>query len=344
MSGIGIGNILWVIVLTGAGYFALRWSRGRLGERLSALADSGESKWVQLASRLVEKTHAIFLLIVALTVAVQMRTFWPLVVILIPLLLIQATIWIHQGINFWVDDYRDRNLETDAASVTTIITVGFLAKITLYTILVLLILSNLGFKLGPLLAGFGIAGIAVGLALQNILGDLFASLTIVLDKPFVIGDFIIVDDKLGVIEHIGLKTTRVRSLSGEQLIFSNGDLLSSRIRNYKRMQERRVLFNFGVLYQTPHDKMAAIPEMVREIIQAQPDTRFDRTHFKAFGDSSLDFEAVYYLLKPDYNFYMDTQQAINLALLGRFESEGIGFAYPTQTLYIQREGSLESHA
>jgi len=195
----------------------------------------------------------------------------------------------------------------------------------------------MGVDITALIAGLGIGGIAVALALQNVLGDLFASLSIVLDKPFVIGDFIIVDDLLGTVEHIGLKTTRVRSLFGEQLVFSNSDLLNSRIRNYKRMHERRIVFSLGVTYQTPYEKLAAIPDIIREIIELQEQVRFDRAHFKEYGDFALEFEIVYYMLVPDYNAYMDTQQAINLALYERFEKEGISFAYPTQTLYVSAE-------
>jgi small-conductance mechanosensitive channel len=167
---------------------------------------------------------------------------------------------------------------------------------------------------------------------QNILGDLFASLSIVMDKPFVIGDFIVVDDCAGTVEHVGLKTTRVRSLSGEQLVFANSDLLGARLHNYKRMNERRILFGFGVLYATPPDQVEQIASMVRNIVEAQPQTRFDRAHFKGFGESSLDFEVVYWMLDPDYNRYMDTQQSINLALLRAFTDAGIGFAFPTRTL------------
>jgi small-conductance mechanosensitive channel len=144
-----------------------------------------------------------------------------------------------------------------------------------------------------LIASLGVGSIAVALAVQNILADLFASLSIALDQPFVIGDFIIVDDYLGTVENIGLKTTRVRSLSGEQLIFANNDLLNSRIRNYKRMGERRVVFSFCVTYQTPYAKLRMIPELIQNIIEANPDTRFDRAHFRAFGDSALNFEVVY---------------------------------------------------
>ena len=169
------------------------------------------------------------------------------------------------------------------------------------------------------------------------MADLFASLSIALDQPFVIGDFIIVDDYLGTVENIGLKTTRVRSLSGEQLIFSNNDLLNSRIRNYKRMGERRVLFSFGVTYQTTYEQLKKIPDMVKATIESHADTRFDRAHFKEFGDSALNFEVVYFVLTPDYNEYMDIQQSINLSLVQQFEREGIEFAYPTQTLFLKKE-------
>jgi small-conductance mechanosensitive channel len=185
-----------------------------------------------------------------------------------------------------------------------------------------------------MIAGLGVGGVAVALAVQSILGDLFASLSIVIDKPFVIGDFVIVDEYMGTIEHVGLKTTRIRSLGGEQIVFSNSDLLKTRIRNYKRMRERRVLFGFGVLYQTPIDVVEKIPDLMRAIVEARKNVRFERAHFKAFGESSLDFEVVYWMLDPDYNLYMDVQQAINLEMLRVFEREGIGFAYPTRTLVI----------
>jgi small-conductance mechanosensitive channel len=187
-----------------------------------------------------------------------------------------------------------------------------------------------------LVAGLGIGGVAVALALQNILGDLFASLSIVMDKPFVVGDFLMVGDFLGSVEKIGLKTTRLRSLSGEQLVFSNTDLLGSRIRNFGRMFERRVVFNIGVTYDTPRDRLQLIPGIVREAVEAEKGTRFDRSHFSKYGDFSLNFENVYYVLSADFNQHMDVQQAIFYAIHRRFEEEGIAFAYPTQTLIVHR--------
>ncbi|MBW2550586.1 MAG: mechanosensitive ion channel family protein, partial [Deltaproteobacteria bacterium] len=188
-----------------------------------------------------------------------------------------------------------------------------------------------------LVAGLGIGGIAIALAVQNVLSDLFASLSIVLDKPFIPGDFVVVGDMAGSVEHIGIKTTRIRSISGEQLIFSNADLLGSRIRNFGRMRERRVVFSLGVTYQTPADKLEGIPGMIRESIEAQDQVRFDRSHFASYGDSALNFETVYYVGSSDYATHMDILQAVNLAIYRKFASEGIEFAYPTQTLFVEKE-------
>jgi small-conductance mechanosensitive channel len=201
--------------------------------------------------------------------------------------------------------------------------------------LALIALDNIpGVEVDTLVASLGIGGVAAALAVQNILSDLFASLSIALDQPFEIGDFIVFGGDMGTIERIGIRSTRVRSLSGEQLVISNTDLLDSRIHNYKRMAERRVVFSFGVVYETPPELLARIPGIVEEIIAQQGQTRFDRAHLKEFGDFSLNFEAVYYVLAPEYGTYMDIQQAINLALHARFEREGIEFAYPTQLVYL----------
>jgi small-conductance mechanosensitive channel len=222
----------------------------------------------------------------------------------------------------------------DLAGTTTVAALGFISRTVLWSIVFLLALENFGFDVTALVAGLGVTGIAVALALQNILGDLFASLSIVLDKPFVVGDYIVVDTHQGTVDRIGLKTTRVRSLSGEQIVFSNADLVKSRLRNFKRMQERRVAFTFGVTYQTPEALLTRIPDIVRDIINARPSARFDRAHFQSFGEYALVFEVVYFVTTPDYALYMDIQQAINLGLLGRFRQEGITFSYPTRTLLM----------
>lgn len=220
------------------------------------------------------------------------------------------------------------------ATVTTLKGLRWVILFIAYAIILLLTLQNLGVNVTAMIAGLGIGGIAIALAMQNVLTDLFASLTIALDKPFVAGDFIVVGSEMGSIEHVGLKTTRVRSLSGEQLVFANSDLLSSRIRNYKRMSERRVVFAFGVVYSTTPEVLEAIPAIVKEIIQTQKNVRFDRCHFHRFGGSSLDFEAVYYIASPDFNAHMDAQQAVHLGIARAFRDRTIDFAFPTQTLHI----------
>jgi small-conductance mechanosensitive channel len=222
------------------------------------------------------------------------------------------------------------------AEITTIQGIGVLARLAVGVIVVLVGLDHFGVNITAMVAGLGVGGVAVALAVQNILGDLFASLSIVLDKPFVVGDFIVVGEQRGTVEQIGLKTTRVRSLSGEQLVFSNGDLLSSRIQNFKRMDQRRVLFRIGVTYQTPRSALEAIPVRLRAIVESQESVRFDRAHFVEYGDFALIFEVVYFVLSADYNVYMEIQQKINLGLHEAFEQERIEFAYPTQRLYLSR--------
>ncbi|QEC42891.1 mechanosensitive ion channel family protein [Pseudobacter ginsenosidimutans] len=198
----------------------------------------------------------------------------------------------------------------------------------------LFLIDNLGYNITTLVAGLGIGGIAIALAAQTILGDLFSYLVIFFDKPFQIGDFIIMDDKLGTVEYIGIKTTRIRTLSGEQLVCSNTDLTNSRVHNYKKMKERRVVFSFRVVYGTAAEKIKRIPAMVKQIVGEFTDTRFDRAHFKTFAESSLEFEVVFYVLSPDYNMYMDRQQSINLRIYEQFEQEGISFALPAQRIFM----------
>jgi small-conductance mechanosensitive channel len=254
-------------------------------------------------------------------------------------LIAQIALWGVAMVEFAWRRYARSRVETDRAAITTVHAFRIASLAAVWTIAVLVAIDNLGFDVTALIAGLGIGGVAVALATHSILGDLFASLSIVVDKPFVVGDFIRVGDDLGAVEKIGLKTTRVRSLSGEQLIFGNADLLSSRIRNYHRMDERRVVFRVGVTYQTAAAMLKRIPAMVREIIEAQPSTRVDRTHFAEFGPSEYAFEFVYYVISPDYNVYMDIQQAINVAIVERFEGERIEIAYPTRTILLASPAS-----
>src|SRR6185369_11730513 len=228
----------------------------------------------------------------------------------------------------------------DGETVTALELISFVARIAMWAIVLLLVLNHLGVNITALVAGLGVGGVAVALALQNVLGDLLASLAIVLDKPFVVGDTIAVGDVTGQVERVGIKTTRLRSVDGEQLVVANADLLKSRIHNFRQMTERRVLFGLGIAYETPQDKREAVPALLREIVLAQKGVRFDRAHFKGFGDSALLLEVVYYVLDRDYNVYMDAQQAINLEIGRRFRDEGIEFAYPTRTVFLRQESTL----
>jgi small-conductance mechanosensitive channel len=257
-----------------------------------------------------------------LTSAITIALFW------------QTGVWAVAAASAWIERKRRRSMAVDRAMVGSLGIIGFILNVVIWSLVVLLTLDNLGIDITALVAGLGIGGIAVALAVQNIFGDLFASLSITLDRPFVVGDFLIVGDVLGTVETIGVKSTRLRSLSGEQIVMPNSDLLSSRVRNYGRMMERRVVFATGVTYETSIELLERIPRLIREIVEGQADTRFDRSHFAAHGAASLDFETVYYVRSPDYNQYMDIQQAINLRLHREFSKLGIEFAYPTQKVFV----------
>ncbi|WP_276090998.1 mechanosensitive ion channel family protein [Pedobacter sp. JY14-1] len=209
-----------------------------------------------------------------------------------------------------------------------------IANIVIWVVGFIFLLDNLGYNVTTLIAGLGVGGIAIALAAQTVLGDLFSYFVIFFDRPFQIGDFIVIGDKNGTVEYIGIKTTRIRTLSGEQLICSNTDLTNSRLHNFKRMQRRRIVFSLGVTYDTASGQLAEIPAIIKNIISQDPLLQFDRGHFSGYGDFSLNFEFVYFVLSPDYNVYMDCQQQLYLKIFCEFEARGIQFAYPTQTVLI----------
>jgi len=217
-----------------------------------------------------------------------------------------------------------------------------LINVIIWVIGLLFLMDNIGFDITTVIAGLGIGGIAIALAAQAVLGDIFSYFVIFFDRPFEVGDFIVVGDKKGTVEYTGIKTTRIRALSGEQLVFSNTDLTNSRLHNFKKMQERRVVFSLGVIYQTTAAQLEEIPKLVREIIEKHSDVRFDRGHFSSYGDFSLNFEFVYSVLGSDYVKYMDTQHSINLNIYSEFEKRGIEFAYPTQTLFVSKEAAPQN--
>ncbi|MFA5033117.1 MAG: mechanosensitive ion channel family protein, partial [bacterium] len=228
----------------------------------------------------------------------------------------------------WLKGEKDTTKEKSLKGVVTVI------NVIIWGLGIVFLLDNLGFKVSTVVAGLGIGGVAVALAAQAVLGDLFSYFAIILDKPFEIGDFIAVDNYQGTIENIGIKTTRIKSLNGEQLVFANSDLTKSRVRNYKKMEQRRISFKFGLAYQTTTQQLKEIPVIIANIIKNIDGATFDRAHFSTYGDFSLGFEVVYYVKNNDYNKYMDIQQTINLTLKEEFEKRRIEFAYPTQTVYV----------
>lgn len=333
---------LWLFFLGGVVllFSFLKLVSSLLQTRLSTYSKRTSNIVDDLLAATLESTKGFFLLVASVWVSGHLLDLGEQAVYLNYLALIaavlQIAIWANRMVSAYILYYTDSRREENPAAVSVVQGLSFVVRLVIWSVAFLLVIDNLGYDVTALVAGLGISGIAVALALQNILGDLFASLSIVIDKPFVIGDFIIVDDLMGVVDKTGLKSTRIRSLSGEQLIFSNSDLLNSRIRNFKRMQERRVPFGFGVIYQTTPEQLEAIPQLIRSIIDGIEGLRFDRAHFKGFGESSYDFEAVYYIDTPDFNAFMDAQQTINLALCRGFKELGVEFAYPTRTLYMQR--------
>ena len=320
---------------------ALRIARGVLVRRLEKVAARTATQLDDLVVDLARRTRVYFMLALgllagAMALVLPVQVYRGLRAVAIVATLLQLARWGNGAITFWIDGHARRSA-ADGHGATTIAAFAVLARIVLWVVILLTALGSLGVNITALLTGLGVGGIAVALAVQNILGDLFAAFSIVVDKPFVVGETIHVDTFIGTVENIGLKSTRLRALSGEQVIISNADLLKSRIRNYKRMRERRASFVLGLTYDTPAETMARVPVMLREIVEAQPDTRFDRSHFLTWSDSALQVETVYYVLSPDYTVYANTQQAINLEVLRRFAAERIQFAFPTRTMVVKHE-------
>jgi small-conductance mechanosensitive channel len=306
----------------------------RYAERLRT---TERNEFFEIPMAVLSRTTLPFLLIVSLYLGLRSLVLGESVrVILNSIITIalfwQAGVWAGAAVRAWVNRRKQHSSTEDRAALSSLGIISFIASMLIWTLVLLLTLDNLGVNITALVAGLGIGGVAVALALQNVLGDLFASLSIALDRPFVVGDFLAVDTFLGSVEYIGIKTTRLRSLDGEQIILSNSDILKSRVRNYGRMVERRVQFATRTSYTTPVEHIERIPQLIREAIESQKQTRFDRSHFLRHGDSSLEFETVYFVLSADYNQFMDIQQAINLRIHRQFAELGVDFAIPVQKL------------
>jgi small-conductance mechanosensitive channel len=332
--------------LTAAAIFVAAWLvlllvKSLLVNRLGKLAARTDNDFDDAVVDVIGNTRTFFLVAVALIAAlrglvVPRSIGGPIHALLELLILFQLGLWATGLIAFMVERSLTKRRETaDRIGVAAVRAIGVTVKVVSWIIIVLIAIQNVFDKnVTALMTGLGVGGIALALAVQNILGDLLAAVAIVFDRPFDVGDFIIVDDVMGSVEQIGLKTTRLRSLGGEQIVLGNGELLKSRLRNYRRMSERRVVFTMNATYDTAPEVMERIPVMVKAAIEAQSPVRFDRAHFAAFAESSLRIEAVYYVLDPGYNIYMDIQQRINLTLLRQFNDAGIRFALPARTVHL----------
>jgi small-conductance mechanosensitive channel len=304
--------------------------------------------WDDVAVDFVSAIHWQFYSFVALYVAVVFRLVLSETVrkIFDVLLILFIAYYVAQGFSRVVDYFTNKQLarrrKEDSAQNTSMIRVfGTLFKAAIYVLILLMVLSNFGIEITPLIASLGVGGIAIAIALQSVLSDLFAAFAIYFDKPFKEGDFIIVGSDMGVVKDIGIKTTRIQALGGQELVLSNSDLTNSRINNYKKMEKRRVVFALGVEYSTPSKKLKKINEIVKKAVESTKHAKLDRTHFQKFGDFSLNFEVVYYVDSADYNLYMGVQQEINFKIREAFEKEGIVFAFPTQTLHLEGLGSRD---
>lgn len=304
--------------------------------RLSARGALKVRLAIDLTALLARRTSRLFLWGVAVWLASRDLTFparlerW-LTVGLVLLFWMQVALWSTAAVRFAIDLRRQRSTGPDTLLKSSMEVILFAASLVIWGVAILLALDNLGIEIRPLLAGLGIGGIALALAVQTVLADLLASLSIALDKPFGLGDFLVVDDCQGTVEHIGVKSTRVRSISGEQIVIANGDLLKARVRNYGRLTERRALFLLDVHYETPVATLAAVPRAVREIIEATPDARFDRCHLLRCTDTALQFEVVFFVTRPEYKAYADAQQSINLRILERLRTMEVAFVATAPT-------------
>jgi small-conductance mechanosensitive channel len=326
---------LWALTVTLSVLLVTLMIRRMIRRQAKRFAETPETELMEVPLMIASRTATTFLLVLSIfagMVALKLPAMAHHVAERVLLIAVcwQVGIWATTAALAWIDMKRNASLADDRATAGSLGIISIIVRGVIWAIVLLLTLDNLGVNITTLVAGLGIGGIAIALAVQNVLGDLLASLSITLDKPFVLGDSLQVDGFSGKVENIGIKSTRLRSVDGEQIIMPNSDLLKSRMRNFGRMQERRVVFSIGVTYETPRAKLEKIPGIVKAIVQAQDKVRLERCHLARLNAYSIDCDVVYFMLTADYNTYMDTQQRIILSLVEAFEREKIEFAYPTQ--------------
>ena len=339
-AGVPLWNLMLAVGVAVVAYFAMLITLRVLTGRAKVWVARSEGSGAQALIEVLEGTSRFLLLMVAVLLGAGMldlpgrwenrlSQLWFVAVAL------QLGLWgmraIAAGVRRYVARHSSSGMTQVSASATLM---SWSLRTLLWSVVVLAILSNVGVNITAFIASLGVGGIAVALAVQNILADIFASLAIAVDKPFEVGDFVVVGGVSGTVQMIGLKSTRIRSLQGEQVVMSNTDLLKQTINNYRLLTERRIVFGFGVSLDATADQAEAIPLIVRKVIESHEALRFDRAHFKAFGAHALEYEVVYIVLDPAYGVYMDMQQSINLALMREFEALGVAFAVPARTLHI----------
>jgi small-conductance mechanosensitive channel len=293
---------------------------------------------IRLLAYLAGNTKQFFFLAIALDAAQTGLTLPDRIqhivsAVVLVLILVQVGLWAGRAVRFYVE-LKELERGADRAFAGSLDIINFVARMLIWSLLILVALDNFGVNITALLAGLGVGGVAVALALQNVLGDLFASLSIALDKPFVVGDRLVIDTFIGNVEHIGIKTTRLRSETGEQIILSNADILKSRVRNFGRAQEQRSLTTIRVTFDTPSDKLRGIPALLEGIVREQANARFERCHLKNLGDTALHFELSYFVQQPNLNPLLDLQQAVNFRIIDEFRRLGVEFDYPTQRVIL----------
>lgn len=323
-----------LVTVTLLSYWLLRSLLHVLIRRLKALQERSSGRLYGCAAEMFK--HTSRLLIFAFSLLIGLR-----VVELSPrweaalshtwfiALAMQMALWLDTAVRLWMESLTRQGTARNPVTTTLI---GILLRLLIWVMMLLSILANLGVNISAMVASLGIGGIAIALAVQTLLSDVFASLSIGLDKPFELGDFVVFGDVAGTIEHIGLKTTRIRSLSGEQIVCSNAQLQSQTLHNYKRMGTRRIVFRFGITCDTPVDKARDVAALVRRLVEGIDRTRFDRAHLAAIESSQLTFEVVHIVQTADYNQYMDIQQEINLGLLQGLRELGVKLAFPTRSV------------
>ena len=344
------GNSLieWLIagVVGVAVWFGLWILRQLIAAHYKRYASAQHRLPIRLLSYLVGNTKQFLFFAIALYAAQESVSLPPRIAHILSnavliLILLQVGLWAGRAVRFYLES---KQLERGADQLFSgsLDIINFVARMLIWSLLILVALDNLGVNITALLAGLGVGGVAVALALQNVLGDLFASLSIALDKPFVVGDGLVIDTFNGKVEHIGIKSTRLRSDSGEQIVLSNADILKSRVRNFGRAQEQRVLASLRVAYATPSEALRRIPKLLEGLVHEQANLRFERCHFKTIGETALHFELSYFVQQPAVNSLMDLQQAVNFRIVEEFRHLGVEFDYPTQRVLLPARAADES--